>query len=194
MHNDPTDIPDKLANGAYSPTFGMGERRFGRVNWLGVASLFRREVTRFLKVYIQTLLAPVATAVLFLIVFNLALGQNRAAVDGVPFAQFLAPGVVMMTVIQNAFANTSSSIMIAKVQGSIFDTLTPPLSAGELTAGIVMGGAARGMMVAVFSSICIFPVLGLGVAQPLWAFLFAFIGATLLALLGAATAIWAQAR
>ncbi|MCI4665009.1 MAG: ABC transporter permease [Neomegalonema sp.] len=161
------------------------------MNWLGVGMLFRREVTRFLKVYLQTLLAPVATALLFLTVFTLALGQNRAAVYGVPFAQFLAPGVVMMTVIQNAFANTSSSIMIAKVQGSIYDTLTPPLSAGELTAGIVFGGASRGVLVALFSCLCLFPVIGLGLAAPLWAIFYAVAGAVLLALLGVATGIWA---
>jgi hypothetical protein len=77
----------------------------------------------------------VATAALFMVVFSLALGAQREAVDGVPFALFLAPGILMMTVIQNAFSNTSSSILISKVQGNIVDTLMPPLSPGELLDG-----------------------------------------------------------
>ncbi|MBT8454490.1 MAG: multidrug ABC transporter permease, partial [Alphaproteobacteria bacterium] len=95
----------------------MGTRRFGRWNWLGLATLAQREVMRFATVWTQTLLAPLVTAGLFLAVFTLAIGPARGDVMGVPFTQFLAPGILMMTVIQNAFANTSSSIVISKVQG-----------------------------------------------------------------------------
>ncbi len=178
-------------NGAYASNFARGERRFGPVNWLGLATLCRREVMRFLKVYLQTLLAPVATALLFLAVFSLALGETKGDVGGVPFPQFLAPGVVMMTVIQNAFANTSSSIISAKIQGNIYDTLTPPLSAAELTAGLAFGGVARGAAVALFSSLCIFSILGLGVAHPFWAVFFTVAGSAILALLGIAAGVWA---
>ncbi len=107
----------------------MGVRRFGAVNWLGLRTLALRETRRFLAVWQQTVLAPLMTAALFLAVFALALGQGRGDVMGVPFLAFLAPGILMMTVIQNAFANTSSSLVIAKVQGNIVDTLMPPLSA-----------------------------------------------------------------
>lgn len=117
----------------------MGQRRFGRVNWLGLWTLIEREVRRFLSVWSQTVLAPVATSVLFMVVFTVAFGSRRGEVNGVPFEQFLAPGLLMMVVIQNAFANTSSSLMIAKIQGNIVDTLMPPLSAGELLVGY--GGA-----------------------------------------------------
>ncbi|MEC8572626.1 MAG: multidrug ABC transporter permease, partial [Pseudomonadota bacterium] len=97
----------------------LGERRFGQVNWLGLATLARREITRFLVVWTQTLMAPMVTAALFLMIFNIAIGPSRGEVMGVPFIVFLAPGIMMMTVIQNAFANTSSSIVITKVQGNI---------------------------------------------------------------------------
>ncbi|MCI4660734.1 MAG: ABC transporter permease [Neomegalonema sp.] len=170
----------------------MGERRFGRFNRLGVKTLLWREVLRFLKVYTQTLLAPVATAVLFMTVFSLALGQGRGDVLGVSFTAFIAPGIVMMTVLQNAFANTSSSMVIAKVQGNIVDTLMPPLSAGELTFGIAMGGALRGVLVAVLAAVVIFPFAGVGLAHPLWAMIFVCLGALLLALIGLAAGIWSE--
>ncbi|MGB7317317.1 MAG: ABC transporter permease, partial [Planktotalea sp.] len=106
----------------------MGTRRFGRVNWLGLETLIRREVRRFLAVWTQTLLAPLVTAGLFLLIFNLAIGPRRGEVMGVAFIEFIAPGILMMTVIQNSFANVTSSIVISKVQGNIVDTLMPPLS------------------------------------------------------------------
>ena len=113
----------------------MGARRFGRVNWLGLWTLALRENRRFLAVWTQTLLAPLVTAALFMVIFSLAIGPHRGAVMGVDFTTFIAPGILMMTVIQNAFANTSSSVVISKVQGNIVDTLMPPLSGGELLLG-----------------------------------------------------------
>ncbi|MEO0717414.1 MAG: ABC transporter permease [Pseudomonadota bacterium] len=170
----------------------MGVRRFGRTNVLGVQTLLKREVLRFLTVYTQTLLAPIATAALFLFVFSLALADRRGEVLGTPFIAFLAPGIVMMTVIQNAFANTSSSMIIAKVQGNIVDTLMPPLSAGELTFGIAIGGAVRGVLVAVLAGAVLFPAAGVGLAEPLWALFFVCSGALLLSLIGLAGGIWAD--
>jgi len=90
----------------------IGERRFGRVNWLGLTTLIRRETQRFMAVWTQTVAAPIVTAGLFMTIFAIAIGPRRGDIAGVPFAQFIAPGIVMMTVIQNAFANTSSSIVI----------------------------------------------------------------------------------
>lgn len=170
----------------------MGVRRFGRVNWLGLATLTEREIRRFTNVWSQTLAAPVATAGLFMLIFSLALGGQRPEVIGVSFTHFLAPGVLMMTVIQNAFANTSSSLLISKIQGNIVDTLMPPLSAGELLAGFVLGGIARGLFVAMGVGLALFPFLGLGLAHPLWAFGFAAAGAALLALAGLLAGIVAQ--
>ena len=116
-------------------------------NWLGVWTLYSREVRRFLKVYTQTLMAPVVTTLLFLAIFSLALGGAVRIVAGVPFVEFLAPGLIMMAMAQNAFANTSSSIMVAKVQGNIVDILMPPLNAHELTFCLSLGGATRGVLV-----------------------------------------------
>ncbi|HEV8014118.1 MAG TPA: ABC transporter permease, partial [Stellaceae bacterium] len=122
-------------------------RRFGAVNWQGLWTLYLREVRRFLKVSMQTLFAPVVTTLIFLMIFLLAMNGQSRTVDGVPFLQFLAPGLVMMSVTQNAFANTTSSIMIMKMQGNIIDLLMPPINAFELTLGFALGGLTRGLMV-----------------------------------------------
>jgi len=113
----------------------MGERRFGRVNWLGLATLAQREVQRFLAVWTQTVMAPLVTVGLFLVIFSIAIGSRRGEVMGVDFTTFIAPGILMMSVIQNAFANSSSSVVISKIQGNIVDTLMPPLSPLELVLG-----------------------------------------------------------
>ena len=118
-------------------------------NWLGLYTLYMREVRRFVKVYTQTIIGPVVTTLLFLAVFSLALGRAVTEVHGVSFMEFLAPGLIMMAIVQNAFANTSSSMMISKIQGNIVDTLMPPLSAHELTFGIAMGGMTRGIAVGI---------------------------------------------
>lgn len=175
-----------------SLTFGHGERRFGRFNRIGFQTLLSKEVRRFLKVYQQTLLAPAGTALLFMLVFTLALGSRRGEVYGVPFASFLAPGIVMMAVLQNAFANASSSIVVAKVQGNIIDVLMPPLSAGELTMAYALGGVARGLAVAAVAALLVFPFAIDSIAHPLWALSFALVGALILALCGAITGIWAE--
>ena len=170
----------------------IGIRRFGRVNWLGLMTLTSREVQRFMSVRTQTLLAPMVTAALFLMIFNIAIGPRRGDVMGLPFVVFLAPGITMMTVIQNAFANTTSSIMTAKVQGNIVDTLMPPLSAGELVAGYLAGAVARGMCLAVGLWLGMFLILGIGLAHPLYALAFAFLGSAMLGAIGIIAAIHAQ--
>lgn len=166
------------------PPRAMGERRFGRVNWLGMQTLALRETRRFMAVWSQTLAAPLITAGLFLAVFTLAIGPGRGPVMGVDFIAFLAPGILMMTVIQNAFANTSSSIVISKVQGNIVDTLMPPISPGELVAGFLAGGAARGLIVAVIIALALWAALGMFPAHPLWLLMVTLIGACMLGALG----------
>ncbi|SPJ28414.1 ABC transporter permease [Falsiruegeria mediterranea] len=170
----------------------LGERRFGRVNWLGLRTLAHRETARFMVVWTQTLLAPLVTAGLFLLIFTIAVGSKRGDVMGVPFLTFLAPGILTMTVIQNAFANTSSSIVISKVQGNIVDTLMPPLSAIEQLLGYLAGGVARGLLVAVAISVAFALVLGIVPQHPLVALLFVVMGATLLGALGIVAGIFAN--
>jgi ABC-2 type transport system permease protein len=169
--------------------FQMGARRFGRVNWLGLGALANREVQRFLVVWTQTLAAPLVTAGLFLAVFSLAIGPARGEVLGVPFIEFLAPGILMMTVIQNSFANTSSSIVISKVQGNIVDTLMPPLSPMELLLGYLAGGVARGLMVGAVIAFALWVLLGQTVAHPVWLLVFLALGAAFLGVLGIAAGI-----
>lgn len=169
----------------------MGARRFGRVNWLGLGTLTAREIRRFTSVWTQTIAAPLVTAVLFLAIFSLAIGPSRGPVMGRPFTEFLAPGILMMQVILNAFANTSSSIMISKVQGNIVDTLMPPLSPGELVTGYVAGGVARGVLVATVVGLAVFPALGIGLAHPLWALVFVVLGSAMLSVIGIVAAILA---
>ena len=170
----------------------MGQRRFGRTNWLGLKTLVQREIERFLNVYAQTVLAPVATTVLFMIVFTLAFAARRDAGTDVDFARFLAPGLVMMVVIQNAFANTSSSLMIAKIQGNIVDTLMPPLSPAEILIGYISGGVVRGLVCALAVMLVLFPWAGIWPENPLWMLAFALSGSTMLGLLGLMAGIYAD--
>ncbi|MCA8882552.1 MAG: ABC transporter permease [Rhodobacteraceae bacterium] len=171
---------------------GMGTRRFGRVNWIGLATLGEREIRRFAAVWSQTLMAPLITAGLFLAIFSLAIGTRRGDVMGVPFTSFLAPGILMMTVIQNAFANTSSAIMIAKVQGNIVDTLMPPLSPSELVAGYLAGAIARGLFVAAAILVVSAVFLGQGLAHPVWVLVFVVLGSALMGGMGIIAAILAR--
>ncbi len=170
----------------------QGVRRFGRVNWLGLYTLAAREVMRFFAVWTQTLLAPLVTAALFLMIFNIAIGPRRGDVMGVPFLTFIAPGILMMTVIQNAFANTSSSIIISKVQGNIVDTLMPPLSASELVLGYLAGGILRGVAVALAIALGLVLVLGIVPQHPVAAIAFVVLGAALLGALGIVAGIVAE--
>lgn len=167
-------------------------RRFGRVNWLGLWTLIVREVLRFAKIWQQTILAPVLMSVLFVTVFTFAFASGRPQIGDVPFLAFLVPGIVMMAVIQNAFQNTGSSILHAKILGNIGDTLVAPLSPGELNLGFAVGGIARGTIVAVAIATVLFPLTGLTVAHPLWAASFVLVGSCLLASLGIITGVWAE--
>lgn len=117
------------------------------INWIGIKTLYKRETWRFLKVWNQTLVAPMITTLIFLAILILAMGGEARLVHGMPFAQFIAPGLIMMAMVQNAFANTSSSFMIAKLQGVIIDWLLPPFAAAELVVGMTMGGITRGLLV-----------------------------------------------
>ena len=172
--------------------YAAGTRRFGRINRIGLQTLALREVMRFLSVWQQTVLAPLMTAALFVIVFALAMGEGRGDVMGLPYLAFLGPGILMMTVIQNAFANTSSSMISAKMQGNIVDTLMPPLSAGEILAGYLLGSVTRALLVAGVIWIGLALTLGQGMAHPVWALVFVLLAALLLGALGLIAGIVAQ--
>lgn len=175
-----------------SPQFDFGARHFGRVNWLGVWTLYVKEVLRFWKVAMQTLAAPIITTLLFLVIFSVALGGLRPDINGVPFAEFLAPGLIMMAIVQNAFANSSSSLLVAKVQGNIVDILMPPLSPGELTFGIAMGGMTRGIFVGAGTFLGMVWFVPFGLHDLAALIYYAVSAALLLALLGLIGGIWAE--
>ena len=172
-------------------------RTYGAINGLGLWTLYKREVGRFMKVWMQTLFAPVVTTLLFMTVFKLAFG-NRGELtgdfNGLDYNNFLAPGLVVMSVLQNAFQNSSSSLTIAKVQGSQVDFLMPPLSPLELTIGFIFGAVTRGIMVGLVSGVAIhFSGLADLSIVHIWPVIwFALMAAIFLAALGAMGGIWAD--
>jgi ABC-2 type transport system permease protein len=166
-------------------------RPMGAVNWLGLWTLYCKEVKRFFKVIMQTVFAPAVTTILFFAIFMLALGGDHRTVNGLPFAEFLVPGLVMMAIVQNSFANTSSSLLIAKVQGNIVDLLMPPLSAGEMVLAFVMGGVTRGVLVAFAVVLPLLPFVDLHLPHPLIAAYFALSASMMLSLVGLLGGVWA---
>ncbi len=167
-------------------------RSFGYVNRRGVWTLYHREVKRFLKVFTQTIAAPVVTTLLFYTIFSVALENRVGTVGSVPFVVFLAPGLIMMTILQNSFANTSSSIMVSKVQGNIVDVLMPPISPLEMMCSYIAGGVTRGMIVAAASTTAMFFLVDLPFAYPAAIAFFALSASVMLALLGMIGGIWAD--
>ena len=167
--------------------------QIGRVNWVGLWTLYMREVHRFAKVALQTVAAPVITSMLFMMVFAVAVGDRANLAGDVDFLTFLVPGLVMMTVLQNAFANTSSSLVVSKVQGNIVDILMPPLAAGELLAGLAIGGMTRGIAVGIVAAIILglFGDVGLP-AAPISAMAFMVLGSLAMSFAGILAGVWAN--
>ena len=168
------------------------ERHIGAVNWVGLSTLYGKECRRFFKVWLQTIVAPIITSMLFLAVFTLAIGRAVPELGGVSFLQFMAPGLIVMAIMQNSFANTSSSLMISKVQGNVVDVLMPPLSPGELLIGFAFGGVSRGLVVALMLSLVILPFVHLEVHNFGFLLLHALAASLMLSMLGLLTAIWAE--
>ena len=164
------------------------------VNWQGLKTLYLKEVRRFFKVQLQTVWAPAITTLLFLVIFAVAMSGTRPEVLGRPFADFLGPGLIVMGMIQNSFANSSSSLLIAKVQGTIVDVLMPPLSNGELLVSWVASSLTRGWLVgtAVWLAMLLAPGVDVPIKHPLVVLYFGTMGSVLLALLGILTGIWAD--
>ena len=164
------------------------------VNWVGLKTLYIKEVRRFFKVQTQTVWAPAVTTLLYLVIFTVALGRGGRTVMGVDFATFLAPGLIVMAMLQNAFANASFSLLVGKMQGNIVDYLLPPLSVGELIAGLVGAAVTRAFLVggAVWLVMLLWPGVSVTVREPLWLLWFALMGSLLLSFLGLMTSIWAD--
>jgi len=167
-------------------------RRIGRVNWIGLETFCGKEIRRFLKVYTQTIIAPVITTLLFFAVFALALGGAVRMVGPTHFLDFLVPGLIMMAIAQNAFANTSSSVIIAKVQGNIVDMLMPPLAAWEVALGYAVGGVVRGLVVGLVTAAALWPFAPFQLLDPGLLLFHALAASLMLSLLGLIGGIWAE--
>jgi ABC-2 type transport system permease protein len=171
-----------------------GEPVLTGVNWGGLKTLYIKEVRRFFKVQMQTVWAPAVTTLLYLVIFTVALGRGGRTVLGVDFADFLAPGLIVMAMITNAFANSSFSLLVGKIQGNIVDYLMPPLSTGELIAGLVGAAVTRAFLVgfAVWLAMVLWPGVSVATVFPLWVLWFGLMGSVMLAFLGLFTSLWAE--
>jgi ABC-2 type transport system permease protein len=166
-------------------------RAYSGVNWLGLKTLYLREVRRFMKVGMQTLAAPVVTALLYMLVFVVAVGGARE-VHGHPYGTFVAPGLIMMQILSNAFANSSSSLLQAKFNGLMGDFMTPPLTPMEHLMGFGGGAATRGIVVGAVAALAVLPFTRLPVAQP-WAIAYFGLGAALImGFLGIMAGLWSE--
>jgi ABC-2 type transport system permease protein len=170
----------------------LNVKSYGAVNWIGVRTLYFREVKRFWKVGMQTVLAPVMTSLLYMLVFVVAIRGDQPTGAGVNFATFISPGLIMMAVLNNAFANSSSSILQAKMLGLTPDFLTPPLSSTELAAAFAAGAMTRGVAVGLVTAAAVWVFTRYSV-EHVWAVLyFGLGGALMLGLAGIFAGLWAQ--
>jgi ABC-2 type transport system permease protein len=174
--------------------FAPGKPVLKGVNWGGLKTLYIKEVRRFFKVQMQTVWAPAITQLLYLVIFTVALGRGGRMVLGVPFADFIAPGLIVMAMMQNAFANASFSLLVGKIQGNIIDYLMPPLSTGELIAGLVGAAVTRAFLVgfALWLVMLLWPGVSVAVRRPELVLWFGLMGALMLSFLGLLTSIWAE--
>ena len=181
---------DQSHNMRYAP----GEPVLKGVNRGGLKTLYIKEVRRFFKVQMQTVWAPAITTLLYLVIFTVALGGSGRTIMGVHFADFLAPGLIVMAMVQNAFANSSFSLLVGKIQGNIVDYLMPPLSTGELIAGLVGASVTRAILVgfAVWIAMLLWPGVSVEVRRPELVIWFGLMGSLMLAFLGLLTSVWAE--
>ena len=172
--------------------YQIGVRKFGLVNWIGFRTLYIKEVSRFLVVWAQTLLSPLVSSLLFLSVLSLALGNERGEVLGFSFISFLAPGLIAMSIIQQSFSHSVSSLMIAKIQGNITDTLFAPLSAAEVSLAIILAAVTRSIVILIISIIVFSLIVEIHIYSIFYIFVGAFLGSFILGALGFITGLWAE--
>ena len=192
IHHKSDIGPDRDAN----PVVQLrdGERHIRNVNWIGLQTLYMKEVRRFFKVQMQTVWAPAITTLLYLIIFTVALGSVKPQVLGVSFADFIAPGLIIMGMMQNAFANSSFSLLVGKMQGTIVDYLMPPLSNAEVLAALTFAAVTRAFLVGgtIWLAMLLWPGVHVTPVH-IWAILwFGLMGSMMLALIGVMTSIWAE--
>ena len=172
--------------------YKIGSRRFGLINWVGAWTLYKKEVLRFLIVWIQTIFSPLVSSLLFLLVLSLAIGADRGDVLGVPFITFLAPGLISMQVIQQSFSHSSSSFMIGKIQGNIVDLLYAPLSATEVTISIALAAVTRSVIIAIVSIIVFKLIIDIEITNYLSLIVFTLLSSFILGNIGTIAGLWAE--
>ena len=175
-----------------SKKYKLGTRRFGLINWIGLWTLYKKEVLRFLIVWIQTLLSPIVSSLLFLLVLSVAIGSGRSDMLGYPFITFLAPGLIAMQIIQQAFSHSSSSFMIGKIQGNIVDILYAPLSAGEVTLAVTLAATTRSFMIGIVSIFVFYFLVDIEIRNFYVLIFYTFISSFILGLVGIITGLWAE--
>ena len=154
------------------------------INWYGTYSLTLREVKRFIRVYNQTLITPAISALIFLAVFTLAVGAKRHEINGIKFINFMGDGLIIMSIVQNAFGNSSSSLIMSKIIGYISDILTPPLGSKEIIIAFTIGAVLRGLMVGIIVTISLIPFVEFNLYHPLLLAFYILASCTLLGKLG----------
>ena len=172
--------------------YKIGSRRFGLINWIGFYSLYKKETLRFLIVFGQTIVGPVLTGILFLIVISIAWGDDRGQVLGLPFIEFLAPGLISMQVIQQAFSHSSSSILMGKVMGNIVDLIGSPLSSAEVTLAIVLASVTRSFIICIVSILCFNLLVDINILSYYYFFTFLLFSSFLMGSLGLIAGMWAE--
>ena len=171
--------------------YKFGERRFG-INWVGAYTLYLKETLRFLSVFGQTVVGPIITSILFLAVISLALGNDRPNVLGVPFIEFLAPGLIAMQVVQQAFSHSSSSLLMGKIMGNIVDLIGAPLSAAEVTFAVIFASVTRALMIAIISVFIFSLMIEIEIRNYLIFFLYLFLSSFLMGSIGFIAGLWAE--
>jgi len=171
--------------------YQIGIRRFG-INWVGAYSLYIKETLRFLNVFGQTIIGPIVTAILFLLVISLAIGNERSDVLGVPFIEFLAPGLIAMQVIQQAFSHSSSSLLMGKVMGNIVDLIGAPLSAGEVSLSIIFASVTRALTISIISIIVFSLIIEIEIKNYVVFILYLFLSSFIMGAAGFIAGLWAD--
>ena len=171
--------------------YQIGERRFG-INWVGAYTLYLKETLRFLSVFGQTIVGPIITSILFLLVISLALGDDRPSVLGVPFIQFLAPGLIAMQIVQQAFSHSSSSLLMGKIMGNIVDLIGAPLSASEVTLAVILASVTRALMISAISIIIFSLVIEIKIQNYIIFFTYLFLSSFIMGAVGFIAGLWAD--
>jgi len=171
--------------------YQIGVRRF-KINWIGIRSLILKENLRYLSVAGQTVIGPIITSILFLVVINLAIGEQRSNVLGVEFIYFLTPGLIAMQCISQAFAHSSSSILMGKVMGNIVDLIGAPLSPAEVTLSIISASISRGILICTLSVFTFSIFINIEVQNYFILFAYLFLSTFILGAIGFIAGLWAE--